>query len=114
MKGKEKRHDGLSITGAYGMNGEFMYISSKSKKAKDFLRFLYKLRHKEKKKQIILVVDNARIHHAKVVNKYCLKNNIKLVYLPPYSPEYNPIEFIRKRIKRMYQKIQRKSKSIMR
>jgi transposase len=78
------------------------------------MNFLQKLRSIEKKKWIVLIVDNARIHHAKIAKHYCSLNNIKLVYLPPYSPEYNPIEFIRKRIKRMYQKLQWKSKSIMR
>ena len=37
----------------------------------------------------ILVVDNGRFHHAKSLQ---LPDNIALVYLPPYSPELNPIE----------------------
>ena len=111
---REKRHDGMSISWVYGMNWEFIYRSSKSKKSKEFLILLKVLRKKEKKKWIVLVVDNARIHHAKVVKKYCAENNIVLVYLPPYSPEYNPIEFLRKRIKRMYRKLQWKYESICR
>ena len=114
FKWKSKRHETLSITWAYNMEWDLVYKSSKNKKSKDFLNFLYKLRHKEKKKWIILVVDNARIHHAKKVKKYAKEHFIKLVYLPPYSPELNPIEFLRKRIKRMYQKIQRKHDNIMR
>ena len=114
LKWKEKRHDTLSITWAYSMEWELMYRSSKQKKQEDFLRFLYQLRHKEKKKRILLIIDNARIHHAKKVRAYCEKNNIKLVYLPPYSPELNPIEFLRKRIKKTYRMIQRNYDSIMR
>jgi putative transposase len=91
-----------------------VYRSSTSKKKEDFLEFLYQLRHKEKRKRIVLVLDNARIHHAKIIKKYCEEHNIKLVYLPPYSPELNPIEFLWKRIKRMYQKIQRKYDQIVR
>lgn len=114
LQWKEKRHVSLSITGAYNMNWELVYRSSKGKKKEDFLAFLYQLRHKEKKKRIVLTLDNARIHHAKKVKKYCEEHNIKLVYLPPYSPELNPIEFLRKRIKRMYQKIQREYDEIIR
>lgn len=114
LKWREKRHDTLSITGAYSMEWKLFYRSSKGKKQKDFLEFLYQLRHKEKKKWILLMVDNARIHHAKKVKIYCEEHNIKLVYLPPYSPELNPIEFLWKRIKKVYRMIQWNHKDIMR
>jgi transposase len=91
-----------------------MYRSSKGKKQEDFLKFLYQLRHKEKKKWIVLVVDNARIHHAKKVKLYCEIHFIKLIYLPPYSPELNPIEFLWKRIKKLYRMIQWNHEEIMR
>ena len=114
LKGIEKRHDTLSITWAYSMEWELVYRSSKTKKQEDFLRFLYQLRYKEKKKWIVLFVDNASIHHAKKVKKYCEEHNIKLVYLPPYSPELNPIEFIWKRTKKVYHMIQWNYDKIMR
>ena len=114
LKGKEKRHDTLSITWAYSMEWDFVYRSSKSKKQEDFLRFLYQQRHKENKKWIVLCVDNARIHHAKKVKKYCKEHKIKLIYLPPYSPDLNPIEFLWKRIKKNYRMIQWKYDNIMR
>jgi transposase len=53
--------------------------------------------------KIILVLDNVRYHHAKLL-KIFLENNKKLeiLYLPPYSPDFNPIErawwFMRKSI----------------
>jgi len=45
-------------------------------------------------------LDNATIHKSKKVKNY-LKNheNIRLFYLPPYSPEYNPVELFWKWIK---------------
>lgn len=113
-KGKEKRHDTLSITWAYSMEWELLYRSSKTKKQGDFLKFLYQLRHREKKKWIVLIVDNARIHWSKKVRAYCESHYIKLIYLPPYSPELNPIEFLWKRIKKVYRMIQRNHNEIMR
>jgi len=111
---REKRHETLSITGAYSMNWDLIYRSSKGKKQRDFLKFLYQLRSREKKKWIVLVVDNARIHHAKKVKKYCKAHHVKLIYLAPYSPELNPIEFLWKKIKKIYRMIQWNYDNIMR
>jgi len=40
----------------------------------------------------VLVIDNCRIHHVFGVEELCEARGIKLIYLPPYSPDYNPIE----------------------
>jgi transposase len=37
-------------------------------------------------------IDNASWHKTKAVKEYCKNNKISLLFLPPYSPEYNPIE----------------------
>ena len=50
--------------------------------------------NKEYLKNRNLVQDNARIHHSKKVKDFCKDNNINLIYNPPYSPEFNPIELI--------------------
>jgi transposase len=59
--------------------------------------------------QSVLILDNCRIHHVEQVQemcdaKYvtyflrhsddliCIFRRIKLLYLPPYSPDFNPIE----------------------
>ncbi|MCF0226170.1 MAG: transposase [Methanobrevibacter sp.] len=57
-----------------------------------------KLTNKEKKLNIVL--DNYRVHHAKIVEFACEILNIKLIYLPPYSPDLNPIEDVWRLIKR--------------
>ena len=41
---------------------------------------------------VCLVMDNARIHHARSATAFLHENNINHVFLPPYSPELNPIE----------------------
>lgn len=53
--------------------------------------------------KIILILDNVRYHHAKLLTDFLKKNNkLELIYLPPYSPDLNPIErawwFMRKSI----------------
>lgn len=55
-------------------------------------------------KKVAMVLDNVPYHHAKrlkpILERY--KHRIELLYLPPYSPDLNPIErvwwYMRKKI----------------
>lgn len=40
----------------------------------------------------VLVMDNLRAHHDRRVRPACRRHGIDVVYLPPYSPDLNPIE----------------------
>ena len=40
----------------------------------------------------ILIMDNARFHHANIVMSYARDNNFNIKFLTPYSPQLNPIE----------------------
>jgi len=42
--------------------------------------------------QSVLVMDNALIHRDPKVREMCDDAGIRLEYLPPYSPDFNPIE----------------------
>lgn len=50
--------------------------------------------------RICLVLDNFAPHKAKKVREYAKELNIELIYLPPYSPDLNPLEYLWKSIKR--------------
>ena len=52
-----------------------------------------------KEKRINLILDNARIHHAKIVEKACEILNINLIFLQPYYSDLNPIEDVWRKIK---------------
>lgn len=71
---------------------------------KTFIKHLKKvLNTYQASSKIILVLDNVRFHHAKLLKKWLTKHpKLQLVYLPPYSPELNPIErawwYMRKKI----------------
>jgi transposase len=47
-------------------------------------------------RKIFLVLDNLRVHHAKLVTQWVGKHpkEIELFYLPSYSPELNPDEYL--------------------
>jgi len=40
----------------------------------------------------VLVLDNAAIHKLKRLRELCEQHGVKLRFLPPYSPDFNPIE----------------------
>ena len=37
-------------------------------------------------------MDNASFHHTDRIEEMCYYAGVKIVYLPPYSPDLNPIE----------------------
>ncbi len=41
-----------------------------------------------------MVLDNAKIHHTKLIQQFLnkVKDRLELMFLPPYSPEMNLIE----------------------
>jgi len=40
----------------------------------------------------VLVIDNASIHHSEPVESLLRSHGIRILFLPPYSPTFNPIE----------------------
>lgn len=68
-----------------------------------FLEFIEKLNLSNNH---VLMLDNASIHHSKLIKSYCLSKNIELLYTPPYSPWFNPIELAFSVVKRHYYKNQ--------
>jgi transposase len=49
----------------------------------------------------VAIIDNFSSHKSKIVKQAAKDLEIYFVYLPPYSPDLNPIEFIWKSIKRV-------------
>lgn len=43
-------------------------------------------------KRIYIIVDNARYYHSRLLKEYTEGTKIKLIFLPPYSPNLNLIE----------------------
>lgn len=60
-----------------------------------FISFLKQL-VKWRKKKIFLIVDNLRVHHSKLVKAWVAEHldRIELFYLPAYSPQHNPDEYL--------------------
>ena len=65
-----------------------------------FLAFLQRL-VKDAPRKVFLIVDNLRVHRARLVTAWVRANSnrIELLYLPPYAPEHSPEEFMHNDVK---------------
>jgi hypothetical protein len=59
----------------------------------------------ELKPNQIIVIDNATFHKSEATRKLIESVECKLLYLPPYSPDFNPIEQKWGHVKNMVKKI---------
>lgn len=56
-------------------------------------------------KDACVIMDNARIHLGEMVKESIEKAGANLIYLPPYSPEFSPIENFWSKVKAILRKI---------
>ena len=87
--------------GFYSINGCSMLEFHEHSKKEDVCEFLQSIRKMNPDVDLVIILDNFRSHQAIKTREYAEENRIDLVFLPPYSPDLNPIEFIWKSIKRI-------------
>ena len=86
-----RRGANTTVLGAMDCLGLLMFMTINAATDKQiFLMFLRELLPMIPGKT--LVMDNLRAHHAKEVHALCEAHNVTIKYVPPYSPEFNPIE----------------------
>jgi transposase len=56
---------------------------------------------KDAGRKVFLILDNLRVHHSKQVKKWLVdhKEELEVFYLPSYSPERNPDEYLNGNLK---------------
>ncbi len=83
----------LTIIGAIRLNGwvvqSTMFKTANADRFAEWIkrRLLPKLRRGD-----VVIMDNAKSHHDARVAEACAARGIRLIYLSPYSPDFNPIE----------------------
>ena len=122
----------MSVFGAMGQNGQLIFNQSEIFNAetfKDFLMLLVVyacvgLKSNGKKKKILLVHDNAKYHHALLLQPWLesMSDVLELFFLPAYSPDLNAIEMLWKKTRRevthnrfyeKYRKVKIRLKSVL-
>ncbi|SCW68839.1 Transposase [Paenibacillus tianmuensis] len=96
------KHRGVKLLATVDYaTGEIVWQEDEKYTAETFLSFLQKVVAHYPKGKIVIVLDNARIHHAKLIQPFLeeMKGRLELVFLPPYSPKLNLVEGLWKWLK---------------
>lgn len=96
---KREKVNMLSAINNYGKT-RFMIFDENMTQQK-LIEFMKRM-IKDVRQKVFLILDNLRVHHGKLVNKWLSENKerIEVFYLPPYAPEYNPDEYLNHALKR--------------
>lgn len=89
------KHEGVKLVGFLDYESGRVYVEEhKSYNAEVFLSFLKNVLIQYPQGKIVMILDNAKIHHAKLLHDFLEENKVRLelVFLPPYSPNLNKIE----------------------
>ena len=101
FKGKQRiiptlgKHKGVKLLGILNYETGHVYCHEDEKyDAEVFHNFLRNVLMLYPVGKIIIILDNSRIHHAKLLKPFLQKHQerLNLVFLPPYSPKLNLIE----------------------
>ena len=87
-------------------DGKFVYRREKNRfNGESFFSFLKYLRRitAPSRRRVVLILDNAKYHHAKIHKPWReeASDRFSCKFLPPYSPELNPIERVWKLTRRL-------------
>lgn len=100
-KGKQRiiptygKHEGVKLVGFLDYETGHVYVEEhKTYDAEVFLSFLKNVLQQYSTGKVVMILDNARIHHANLLNEFLNDNQdrLQLCFLPPYSPNLNKIE----------------------
>ncbi len=92
----------ISAIGIMTMNGVDVYLTNDSVNGEKFEDFICQcllpilMPFNGTNHNSIVILDNASIHHVERVRDIICGVGARLVYLPPYSPDLNPIEVFAK------------------
>lgn len=89
------KHHGVKLLGTLNYEtGRVHCIEEEKYDAKVFLKFLHIVLDEYPTGKIVIILDNARVHHAKLLKPFLQEHaaRLQLVFLPPYSPQMNLIE----------------------
>jgi len=99
LNAKKSRINMISAISNQGQ-ARFMFYKE-SMNADTLIEFMGRLT-KDSSKKVYLVLDNLKVHHGKLVQAWLDKHKdaIEVFYLPSYSPELNPDEYLNGDLKR--------------
>jgi transposase len=91
----------ISMVSAISPRGELHFqVHETGIRQEEFLEFCKAL-IADAGRPVFLIMDNSQVHRAKILKAYAAESNgaLTLFFLPPYSPELNPDEWVWKNVK---------------
>jgi len=119
------KRDHVSMISAINNQGKVRFMMYRdAMHSKLLIKFMARLT-RDAGHKVFLILDNLRVHHSKIVTEWLKehKEQIEVFYLPSYSPELNPDEYLNGNLKnkvhsgspiRNRKDIEKKTRSFMR
>jgi transposase len=98
VEAKRERINMISAINNYGTVRFLLYETKMTQQR--FIEFMERL-IVDAKRKVFFIVDNLKVHHGNIVKEWLAenKNRIELFFIPPYSPELNPDEYLNHALK---------------
>jgi transposase len=91
----------ISMVSAVSPRGELHFqVHEEGIRKEEFLEFC-KMLIADVNRPVFLILDNSQVHRAKILKEYIEQSNgmLTVFFLPPYSPDLNPDEWVWKNVK---------------
>ena len=92
----------INMISAISNQGKLHFLLySESINSEKLITFMEALIKTANGRKVYLILDNLKVHHSKLVTAWAEEHEaqIRLFHLPPYSPEYNPDEYLNNDLK---------------
>jgi transposase len=101
------KHTNLTVVGAVALDGVRALMAYEGGTTREaFLRFVNEALVPSLKQGDIVIMDNLRAHYTDGVRQQIEAANATVMYLPPYSPELNPIEQAWSKLKAIFRRLE--------
>jgi transposase len=90
------KRERINLISTITNQGKVRFMTYESTMNADMLIKFLKRLIKDADRKVFLILDNLRVHHGKIVKEWIEshKDEIELFFLPSYSPELNPDEYL--------------------
>jgi transposase len=104
----------MTILGAMSLNGMIATMTIEEPTDTDiFMAYVEHLLYPVLKPGDVVVMDNLSAHKAPAVREWIEKAGAELLYLPPYSPDLNPIEKAWAKLKQVLRETKARTKEAL-
>lgn len=104
----------MTILGAMSLNGMVATMTIEEPTDTDiFLAYVEHLLYPVLKRGDVVVMDNLSAHKAPAVRTWIEKAGAEVLYLPPYSPDLNPIEKAWAKLKQLLRTVKARTKETL-